>query len=70
MMPSAGGSRLDREVRELLRDDPELLAVAELIASLPPEDVDSAARTERRSRGRLSSAVRALLSKARRRRSG
>jgi hypothetical protein len=69
MRPSSGGSRLDREVRELLRDDPELLAVAELIASLPSEDVDSEARTERGSRGRLSSAVRALLSKTRRRRS-
>jgi hypothetical protein len=70
MRPRAASSRLDREVRELLRDDSDLLAVAELIASLPPEDVDAASHAERHLRLRLPSAVPALLSKARRRRSG
>ena len=67
MRVRAPGSRLDREVRELLRDDPDLLAVAELIASLRPEDVEAASRPERRQRRRFSSAVCTLLSKARRR---
>jgi hypothetical protein len=63
----ARGSRLDREVREFLREDPELLGLAELIASLRPDDVDSAAHAERRPRLRLSSAFRALSITARRR---
>jgi hypothetical protein len=63
----ARGSRLDHEVRELLRDDPELLAVAELIASLRFEDVDSAADAARQERGRLPTAVHALISKTRQR---
>ena len=36
-MTASVRSRLDREVRELLRDHPDLIAVAELIASLRPE---------------------------------
>jgi hypothetical protein len=62
------GSRLDREVRELLRDDPELLALAERIASLRPEEIDAPARAPR-GRRRLSDAVRALVGTARRPRS-
>jgi hypothetical protein len=54
-------------VHELLREDPELLALAELIASLRPEDVDSAAHAERRPQLRPSSVV---SFKARRRSSG
>jgi hypothetical protein len=59
-----GGSRLDREVRELLRDDPELLALAETIASLRPREAAEARR--RRWRSRLSSLGRAILAVARR----
>jgi hypothetical protein len=33
-------SRLDRETEELLRDDPELLALAEVIASLRPQEIE------------------------------
>ena len=60
-------SRLDREVRELLRDHPELIAVAELIASLRPEYVNSAARMKRAPQLRLSRAVCALFWKPGRR---
>ena len=67
MRARARGSRLDHEVRELLRDDPELLAVAELIASLRSEDVDAAAHAERHGRFRLPTAVHALISKTRQR---
>ena len=67
MRANTGGSRLDRDVRELLRDDPELLALAETIASLRPREVTSAA-TDRRRRwwSRLSGRARALLAVARR----
>jgi hypothetical protein len=44
---SAPASGIDREVRELLREDPELLALAELIASLPPGEVAAAAHAVR-----------------------
>jgi hypothetical protein len=41
----------------LLRDDPELLALAEVIASLRPEDIPDAAGERRRHRiGRVLSA--------------
>jgi hypothetical protein len=60
-------SRLDREVRELLRDDPELLALAELIAALQPEEVECAPRRGRWRRSRVPRAVRTLFLKARRR---
>ena len=54
-------SRLDREVRELLRDDPELIAIAESIASLRPEDVDSGVLAQSDApRSALSRAGRAL----------
>ena len=46
-------SRLDREVRELLREHPELIAVAELIASLRPEAISETARAGPRRRLRL-----------------
>ncbi len=49
------GSRLDREVRELLRDDPELLALAEVIASLRPQDDPAASRLETAGRRRRAS---------------
>jgi hypothetical protein len=49
------GSRLDLEVRELLGTDPELLALAELIASLPPEELGLPKRAKRRSRERMRS---------------
>ena len=66
-MRDTGGSRLDRDVRELLRDDPELLALAETIASLCPREVASAAKARRRRwRSRLSSLGRAILAVARR----
>jgi hypothetical protein len=67
MMASVRRPRLDREVRKLLRDHPELIAVAELIASLRPDDVDSVARTERHPRFHLLTAVRMLFSMTRRR---
>ena len=57
MRANAGGSRLDRDVRELLRDDPELLALAETIASLRPREVVSA---EARRRWRARSSPRGL----------
>ena len=60
-------SRLDREVRELLREHPELIAVAELIASLRPEHVNSAAPMKRTPPLRLSRAVRGLFCEAGRR---
>ena len=63
---SAEGSRLDRDVRELLRDDPELLALAETIASLRPREVASAEDARRRRRSRLASLGRALLAMPRR----
>jgi hypothetical protein len=62
---SAEGSRLDRDVRELLRDDPELLALAETIASLRPREA-SAEDARRRRRSRLASLGRALLAMPRR----
>jgi hypothetical protein len=37
-------SCLDREVRELFRDHPELIAVAEVIASLRPGAISDTAR--------------------------
>jgi hypothetical protein len=44
-------------VWELLRDDPELLALAEVIASLRPEDIPGQAGERRRHRiGRVLSA--------------
>jgi hypothetical protein len=54
-------SRLDHEVQELLRDDPELLALAEVIASLRPEEMGSA-RARRRwlDRPRLRRLLRAV----------
>ena len=67
MRANTGGSRLDQDVRELLRDDPELLALAETIASLrPPEVVSAAEARRRRWRARLSSLGRAILATARR----
>ena len=69
-MTASVRSRLDREVRELLRDHPELIAVAELIASLRPEYVNSAAPTERAPQRRLLLAVRALFWKPSRRSPG
>jgi hypothetical protein len=53
-------SRLDREVRELLRDHPELIAVAELIASLRPEAISETARAGRPARPRGSMIERLL----------
>jgi hypothetical protein len=41
-------SRLDRETEELLRDDPELLALAEVIASLRPKDIEGQGLRRRR----------------------
>jgi hypothetical protein len=64
---SAEGSRLDRDVRELLRDDPELLALAETIASLRPREVATASDAGRSRRARLSRLRRALLAVQRRR---
>ena len=61
---SAEGSRLDRDVRELLRDDPELLALAETIASLRPCKVANAPDA---GRPRLSRLRQALLAVQRRR---
>jgi len=63
---SSEGSRLDRDVRELLRDDPELLALAETIASLRPRDVTAASDAGRLRRLRLSRLRRALLAVQRR----
>jgi len=51
---SGEGSRLDRDVRELLRDEPELLALAETIASLRPREVATASDAGRSARPRLS----------------
>jgi hypothetical protein len=60
-------SRLDRDVRELLRDDPELLALAETIASLRPREVVGAAEARRRRwRSRLLGLGRVILAVARR----
>ena len=61
------GSRLDREVRELLRNDPELLALAEVIASLRPQEIASPATAGRRRRFALASIGSRLLGAARRR---
>ena len=66
-MTASVRSRLDREVRELLRDHPELIAVAELIASPRPEYVNSAAPMKRAPQLRLSRAVRAFFWKPGRR---
>ena len=63
---SSEGSRLDRDVRELLRDDPELLALAETIASLRPREVVSAADAGGSRRPRLSRLRRVLLAVQRR----
>jgi len=63
---SAEGSRLDRDVWELLRDDPELLALAETIASLRPREVATASDAGRSRRPRLSRLRRALLAVQRR----
>ena len=63
---SAEGSRLDRDVRELLSDDPELLALAETIASLRPREVAGAEDAGRRRRSRLASSGRAFLAVLRR----
>ena len=63
---SSEGSRLDRDVRELLRDDPELLALAETIASLRPREVATASDAGRSPRPRLSRLRRALLAMQRR----
>jgi hypothetical protein len=65
---TARESRVDREVRELLREEPDLLALAERIASLRPEDVDAARDVEGHRRLRLPGSVRALVSTIRRRR--
>ncbi len=63
---SAEGSRLDRDVRELLRDDPELLALAETIASLRPRELAGASDAGGSRRPRLSRLRRALLAVQRR----
>ena len=63
---SSEGSRLDRDVRELLRDDPELLALAETIASLRPRDVATTSDAGGSRRPRLSRLRRALLAVRRR----
>jgi len=63
---SSEGSRLDRDVRELLRDDPELLALAETIASLRPRELATASDAGRPRRPRLSRLRRALLAVQRR----
>ena len=63
---SSEGSRLDRDVRELLRDDPELLALAETIASLRPREVAAASDAGGSRRPRLSRLRRALLAVQRR----
>jgi hypothetical protein len=61
------GSRLDREVQELLRDDPELLELAEAIASLRPEEIAGPASAGPRRRFSLASIGSRLLGAARRR---
>jgi hypothetical protein len=63
---SAEGSRLDPDVWELLRDDPELLALAETIASLRPREVATASDAGRSRRPRLSRLRRVLLAVQRR----
>ena len=63
---SSEGSRLDRDVRELLRDDPELLALAETIASLRPRELAGASDAGGSRRPRLSRLRRALLAVQRR----
>ena len=67
MRANTGGSRLDQDVRELLRDDPELLALAETIASLRPRENASAADAGR-PLSRLSRVGRVLRAVGRRRR--
>jgi len=63
---SAEGSHLDRDVRELLHDDPELLALAETIASLRPREVATASDAGGSRRPHLSRLRRALLAVRRR----
>lgn len=66
MTADEGGSRLDGEVRELLGDDPELLALAETIASLRPAELGLPEPEPPSARARLRRAGRALLVVARR----
>ena len=57
---SGEGSPLDRDVRELLRDEPELLALAETIASMRPRGSASASDAGGSRRPRLTRLRRAL----------
>lgn len=64
MTLSARRSGLDPETLELLRDDPELIAIAELIRSLRPDFVDpDEAGTKFHPAFRLATVVRGFVAK-------